>query len=163
MRHARAEDPARARDFERILTPQGCDEARAMGKWLSQRSLSITQVLCSPALRTRQTAELVLGWWTDTPQIEYSAGLYLADCSMLVATLEPMHPGALLLIGHNPGLEDLLMYILPRRTIAQLGVGPLLPPAAICVVDFTVEDGVLVEGSGQLRATMRPKLLGMDE
>ncbi|MBI2801728.1 MAG: histidine phosphatase family protein [Gammaproteobacteria bacterium] len=161
MRHATAEDPARARDFERALTPGGCDDARAMGRWLRQRSLSITQVLCSPALRTRQTAELVLDCWADAPQVEVTAGLYLADWPALVATLEPIRRGALLLIGHNPGLEDLLTYMLPRRTIAQIA-GPLLPPGALYVVHFTVEDGVLVEGSGQLRTAMRPQLLSAE-
>ena len=164
MRHATAVDPTpRERDVARALTPNGRKDARAMGAWLLGLSLPVAKVLCSPALRTQQTAELALGAWAAAPKIESPAALYLAECVTLVTLIEQAGPGVVWLIGHNPGLEELLAYLLPAQVMARIAAATVLPPAGIYVVDLRLEGGLVIAGSGQLRVAMRPKQLAPRE
>jgi phosphohistidine phosphatase len=68
-------------------------------------------VLCSTALRTRETASLVLAGFAVAPQIAFEDGLYLAALPELVRRLRRLDEdtGAVLLIGHNPGLHKLAL------------------------------------------------------
>ena len=62
LRHAHAEPPdAGQADLDRPLSPEGLAEAEAAGRWLAEQGLVPDCVLCSPARRTRETLEAVLG------------------------------------------------------------------------------------------------------
>jgi phosphohistidine phosphatase len=66
-------------------------------------------VLCSSALRTRETAELVLAGFAKPPRILYEDGLYLATAGDLLQRLQQINESrdAVMVIGHNPGLHEL--------------------------------------------------------
>ena len=141
LRHAEAlPTPVGKPDIERQLSPHGEAQARAAAAWLTAADAHPDCVLCSPALRTRQTAALVLGARADVaPQLE--PAIYEATPAELIDLLaEHADAACVLLVGHNPGLERLLALLtagrsdeprgLPSAAIAQLAVTQLEPGGA---------------------------------
>lgn len=106
LRHAEAGPPAAGQgDIDRALTRQGRSQADQTGRWLAQRdALDGIEVRVSPALRTRQTAEHALAGWHRGP-ILAEQRLWNASLATLLELLEESSQD-LLLIGHNPGLEQ---------------------------------------------------------
>jgi len=154
MRHAEAV-PQRPgeRDFDRPLLARGADEAAAMGRWLHARAPGLAAALSSPALRARMTIEAVLAAWGETPPpVTWSPVLYLAELPALVESLEQAEAGPMLLVGHNPGLEELVHYLHPGGDMG-------MPTAAIYEIDVRSVDGRIPRGGGTLRTHMRPDRL----
>lgn len=115
MRHGKADWESNvASDFDRPLTARGEKDISRMGRWLKDQGLIPDQFISSPAHRAIHSAHLVaneLGMKElDVIPIE---ALYNASRADLLDVLEQHMYGAdtLLLIGHNPGLEDLLCYL----------------------------------------------------
>jgi phosphohistidine phosphatase len=112
MRHAEATSAApRAEDFNRPLTSAG----RATAEQTARRILGAhglpELVLHSPALRTAETARIVVQTWADArTRVQVVPAIYLARGSTLQQLLDqPEHSAAsVLLIGHNPGVSELL-------------------------------------------------------
>lgn len=107
LRHAEALPPEPGqRDIERPLSSLGLAQAAAIADWLAERGLAPDRVLCSPALRTRQTLA-ALEPRLPLPPPQFEPGIYEATPGELCALLDKHLPGArrLLLVGHNPGLE----------------------------------------------------------
>lgn len=106
MRHAKAVDaqPGQA-DRDRPLGRRGERECAEMRDWLAERMRAGAQptVLVSPAERTRRTAELVLG--SDTGEQREDARIWNATAAALAALVQEC-PGDLIVVGHNPGLEQ---------------------------------------------------------
>ena len=137
LRHAHAEAASAGQaDLDRPLSPEGLAEAEAAGRWLAENKLVPDCVLCSPARRTRETLEAVLGVIGYIDQ-RLEPSIYDATPGALVA-LADAHCDAerLLLVGHNPGLEQLVAllnsgYSGDYRGMPPGGIAVLsLPPAA---------------------------------
>ncbi len=109
LRHAKAERDAPGDDKARHLTRRGRDDAKRVGAGLPAAIGALDLVLCSPSLRTRETAELVLAGFAEPPPILYEDTLYLAGPGALMQRLRNLDEsaGAVLVIGHNPGLHAL--------------------------------------------------------
>ena len=109
LRHAKSGRDQPVDDKERRLSRRGRDDARRVGETLPTAIGAIDLVLCSSALRTRETAELVLAGFAPTPRIRYEDALYLAGRGALLRRLCEFdeRDGAVLVIGHNPGLHEL--------------------------------------------------------
>lgn len=109
MRHAEAEHTWGVTDHDRPLTRDGAAEAGAAGSWLLANDHLPDMILCSSALRARQTCTWVcnaLGELAPTARLDES--LYAAEDARILAVLNhvPDTVEALLLIGHLPGLRD---------------------------------------------------------
>lgn len=131
LRHAKAEDVAPSGgDAQRALKNRGRRAARQIGRLLARLDELPDRVLCSPALRARETAELAqvgAGWGA---RIELRPAIYEASPEALLRELASLEPEAarVLLVGHQPGLGMLL---------AELTGGePDFPTAALARVDF---------------------------
>jgi len=143
LRHAHAE-PASAgqADLDRPLSPEGLAEAEAAGRWLAEQGLVPDCVLCSPSRRTRETLEAVLGAIGYVEQ-RLDDAIYEATAGTLAA-LADTHNDAerLLLVGHNPGLEQLAALMHSGQSGDYRG----MPPGGIVVLtlplDATIEPGV---------------------
>jgi phosphohistidine phosphatase len=109
LRHAKARRDDAGEDRERRLSRSGRDDARMIGQTLPAALGPINLVLCSSALRTRETAELALAGFTPRPQILFEDALYLAGPAALLKRLMQVEEsdGAVLVVGHNPGLHEL--------------------------------------------------------
>ncbi|MFI0843671.1 SixA phosphatase family protein [Mesorhizobium sp. IMUNJ 23232] len=109
LRHAKSSwDDAGLADFDRPLAPRGLKAAPRMGRELAWRRWLPDAALVSPALRTRQTWELVAAELPDPPEAKFAKGIYDASADRLLSEIQkaPKTAGILLVIGHNPGLED---------------------------------------------------------
>ncbi len=123
LRHAKAV-PAEeaAADRDRPLEGRGRRAAQAMGAWIGGHRILPDLVLCSPSLRTRQTLDIVSSDFGRPPKIVLDEGLYLAAADRLLARLRrvPAPAERVLLVGHNPGLHELALFL------AENSPGPLL-------------------------------------
>ncbi|MBB2890336.1 SixA phosphatase family protein [Flexivirga oryzae] len=109
IRHAKTADPGGSPDHERALTERGHADARAMGEWLKERGVRVDLVLCSTAVRTRQTwADIVessgLGALVDHDRRIYNAS---ADRLLNVVAQEGGSARSIALVGHAPGMPGL--------------------------------------------------------
>ena len=110
MRHARAAWSQNEADQERSLSDRGRLEAQKMGQRLRDRQFNPLTLICSDALRARETAEIVgrlLGF--DPQQIIRSDDLYLASPDMLISQIRTYaNSRILMVVGHNPGLTGVV-------------------------------------------------------
>jgi phosphohistidine phosphatase len=111
LRHAKSAWPDGVADHERPLAPRGRRDAPAAGRALAEADLLPDLALCSTAVRARQTWELVSAQWGTPPPVRFDARVYGADVPALldIAHGVPTGVDTLLLIGHNPGLEELVL------------------------------------------------------
>lgn len=147
LRHAEAL-PTRhnGSDHERVLSPHGQAQARAVGHWLAALQLTPDSVLCSSAQRTRATADAVLDGLPTPPPVTYLEAIYAASAGELLALATRHGTGArVLLVGHNPGLQYLVMALCP-----QLPGFRGMPPATLARIAL---EGPAEPGHGHLLST----------
>ena len=143
LRHAHAEPADNGLpDIDRPLSPHGLAEAEAAGRWLLEQRLVPDRVLCSPARRTRETLEAVLGL-TGYVEQRLDERVYDATPGTLAALVDEQRDvERLLLVGHNPGLEQLVALM----SSGQSGDYRGMPPAAVAVLSLpkeaTIEPGI---------------------
>lgn len=134
LRHAKSDWTSNARtDFERPLAKRGKKEAPRMGTWLRQQKLVPDYVVSSPARRAKQTTLKVYEALNIKDlQIHWDPRIYEATTEELLNVLAdcPSHAKRVLLVGHNPGLESLLMYLCGSN-ITRPDDGKLLPTTAL--------------------------------
>jgi phosphohistidine phosphatase len=108
LRHAKASSPA-LDDFDRPLAPRGRQDAPLVGREMKERGWLPELALVSSARRTVETWKLASAEFPEEPKVEFSRALYHAPPAKLTAALHavPETCRSLLLIGHNPGLEEL--------------------------------------------------------
>jgi phosphohistidine phosphatase len=138
LRHAKSNFPEGVDDAERPLSRRGREAARRVGKDLAGVG-AIDLVLCSTALRTRETATLVLAGSAAPPRILFDEVLYLAGPAALLRRLQEVDEsvGAVLLVGHNPGLHELALRLAapdsPRYPALAAGKFPTTARASFAV------------------------------
>ena len=150
LRHAKAE-PGGASDHDRDLDARGRRDAEALGHEMRRQDLSPHLVLCSSALRTRRTVEL-LGTFDPTPSMQETAALYLAAPDALLSALRaaPEEIRTLLLVGHNPGLHGLALHLAGPQAPQALRDG--LPTCTLaCFSVETAWSGLGPAGTSSLR------------
>lgn len=112
LRHAKSAWPDGVPDHERPLAPRGLRDAPAAGRALAEAGCLPDLALCSTAVRARRTWELAAAQWAGpTPPVRFDPRLYGADVPELLGVVHetPAEVGTLLLVGHNPGLEELVL------------------------------------------------------
>jgi phosphohistidine phosphatase len=113
VRHAKA-DPKQHTvhpDHERPLTDRGRQDARLAGRWLAGPGPVVDRALVSTSVRTRQTWEAIAAELPDPPPAAFEEGLYHTDPDTILARLRRLPKGTatVALVGHNPGLLDLVL------------------------------------------------------
>src|SRR5207237_10374464 len=105
LRHAKARRDDAGEDRERRLSRSGRDAARLVGERIPAALGAVDLVLCSSALRTRETAELALAGLAPRPRILFEDGLYLAGPAALLKRLAGLGEtdGAVRAVGHSRG------------------------------------------------------------
>ena len=111
LRHAKSAWPDGVADHERPLGPRGRRDAPVAGRMIADADCLPDLAVCSTAVRTRQTWELASAEWGTPPPVRHDPRVYAADVSELLEVVHEAPPEVrtLLLIGHNPGLEDLVL------------------------------------------------------
>jgi phosphohistidine phosphatase len=110
LRHAKSAWPDGVADEDRPLADRGRRDAPAAGWWLAQHRPDIDLVVCSPALRTRQTWALVAAELVGTPVFRVDSRCYEASARGLLSVVRelPDDVATVLLVGHSPGLAVLV-------------------------------------------------------
>ncbi|MFJ8493266.1 SixA phosphatase family protein [Streptomyces sp. NPDC094038] len=111
LRHAKSAWPEGVPDRLRPLADRGRRDAPAAGRALAESDSLPDLAVCSTAVRARQTWELAAGQWGTPPPVRYDGRVYAADVPDLLAVVHEVPPEVetLLLVGHNPGLEELVL------------------------------------------------------
>ena len=152
LRHAHAEPAASGQaDLDRPLSSEGLAEAEAAGRWLAAQNLVPDCVLCSPARRARETLEAVLGAIGYVEQrIEDS--IYEGTSGTLIALADShCEVPRLMLVGHNPGFEQLAALLHSGQSGDHRG----MPPGGIAVLSLPA-DAALEPGIAKLSAFWWP-------
>lgn len=154
LRHAEAMQIALGgSDRARPLSLRGEQESREAGAWLHAQGAAFDVALCSPARRAQMTLERVLDvFGAQAPAPRFLAEIYEATPGTLIALLEQHASAAnrVLLVGHNPGMEQLLALLTLGRSDRARG----LPPAALAWMELG--EAGFDPGSARLRAFWSP-------
>jgi phosphohistidine phosphatase len=162
LRHAKSgyDDPTQ-RDFDRALNAKGQRAAAVMGRQAKALGLAVDTIVASPAMRVVQTLENFLTGYGSQAKPEWDRRIYLASAATLLDLIQelPDTHDHVLLAGHNPGLEDLVLLLVPD------GDDPLrdqvelkFPTASIAELTFDASDWANVApGGGALTRFVRPR------
>ena len=151
LRHAKSSwDQPGLDDRERVLAPRGERDADRIGAYLAAEGVHPALILCSPAVRTRQTLARVLAAIRAEPEVRFEPSLYaFADSTLLeVVRAVPGDVSPLALVGHNPAIHDL------ARSLAGHGQGldelaRKYPTGALAEIRFSAATwGTFVRGPG---------------
>jgi phosphohistidine phosphatase len=152
MRHARPSPRGPGlEDFDRPLSSRGREEAPRVGEFIREENLRVDLMISSPAARARETAALVRESARLSADLLFDERIYEADAARLleVVTQAADSAGALLLVGHNPGLEELLTLLTGERRS--------MTTAALARVALDVDEWAEVRGrAGRLERFVRP-------
>ena len=163
FRHAKSDwgDP-RARDFDRDLSERGRKGAAIMGRHIRDYGHRWGRILSSPAVRCTETIELAMEASRVPMPVEWDRRIYLASSATLADLLREQDSDAasVLMVGHNPGLEDLIFDLVPDDGASPLRdqVEIKFPTAAYAVLELPIERWAdLAEGCGKLVHLTRPR------
>jgi phosphohistidine phosphatase len=150
LRHGKSDWSGDEDDRHRPLAPRGRRQAPEAGRWLSSNLGRIDLAVVSPAVRARSTWDLASAKLAVPPPVRYDERVYGASGGDLLAVVRGLteEERYVVLVGHNPGLEDL------AETLT--GGWVHLPTSALAVLALPGE-WASVGGSGAaLRASGRP-------
>jgi phosphohistidine phosphatase len=162
LRHAKSgDDGSVARDFDRPLNAKGRRAARAIGRYMRDQDLRFDAVLASPATRVAETLQEVEAGYGGGLGAQWDRRIYLATLDELLEVVHgaPDDVDALLLVGHNPGLEQLVLTLVPRNADgARDQVEIKYPTASLAEMRFPVDHWQDVRaGTGRLERFVRPR------
>jgi phosphohistidine phosphatase len=168
LRHAKSDWGTDADDHDRPLSSRGRNAAPEVAGFMRRAGYIPELVLCSTAQRTRETLDLLLPAWKQKPSIRYERALYLAEWPQLLAALKkaPGHVSPLLLVGHNPGIEQLTVALAAEpqtgeERTRQQSIAQKFPTGALAVLEFEIPAWrALKPGTGRIVEFVRPKDLG---
>lgn len=162
LRHAKAARPEGLDDFDRPLAKRGRRDSPLVGRYLQREGLVPELALVSPARRTRETWDLVGEALGDVP-VRFERGLYEARAEDIAALVRAVGPevASVILVGHNPGLEDLARLLTGRASPGEQARMLLkFPTGAVAVLDFAGADWALRPRSAKLERFVTPDELG---
>lgn len=163
LRHAKSDWPEGIADPERPLAPRGRQAAPRIGRYLALEGLIPGRILVSPARRTRETWDLVSAQMPGVPAGVSEPRIYEAGATRLLAVLrdQPDETHTLMLVGHNPGLEDLADTLVQHgSSAARDAMDEKFPTGAVAVIDLPVDEwSAIVPESGRLDRFVTPRML----
>lgn len=168
LRHAKTENEAPSgRDEDRRLDNRGHRDAAEIGGWIGHHPPFPDLVLVSHAMRALQTWEIAwaaMKGLVSEPEVELVPELYGADVSQLLETIRDASsadPKRLMLVGHNPGMHELVLALAGGGDRAgRKALTDNLPTSGLAIFDFDIDDWADVAfRRGRLAAFVSPKLL----
>ena len=163
LRHAKSgwDDPV-SRDFDRPLNAKGQRAANRIGRYLRDRHIRFDHVVASPAVRVVETIEHVAAGAGELIAPSWDKRIYLASAVSLLDVVQEADDryDSLLLVGHNPGLEDLVLMMVPDKPgdEARDQIEEKFPTASIAELSFPVDRWEDVRpNQGTLSLFVRPR------
>ena len=153
LRHAKSvSSDAKQPDVDRSLNDRGRQEAQLIGKYIRAHELNPDLVLSSAARRARETTELVLEAAECSIEVRYDERMYEAGARRLLEIIAEVEKDkkAILTVGHNPGMEELLQLL--------TGSAEHMATGTLAKIDLEAANwGRIVEAKGSLDWVMSPK------
>ena len=172
LRHAKSgwDDPV-TRDFDRPLNAKGKRAAQTVGRHMRDLGLEFDHVVASPAIRVGETLDAVTAGYGRKLAPVWERRIYLASSATLLDVVHELPADAerVLMVGHNPGLEDLVMMLVPQ---AADGLRALVeekyPTATLAELTLAADTwDAVASGGATLTRYIRPRdldaTLGPDE
>lgn len=164
LRHAKSgwDDPVK-RDFDRPLNGKGERAAALMGRFARDQHLSFDLLIASPAVRVVETLDHFIGSYGHDIETTWDRRIYLASSATLLDVVHgaPDTAKAILFAGHNPGLEDLILDLVPengRDDVLRDEVEAKLPTASLVSIEFGADKWSEIKAaSGTLVSFTRPR------
>lgn len=161
LRHAKSgwDDPV-ARDFDRPLNPKGQRAAAMVGRHMKSLGLAFDRVVASPAVRVVETLDHVGRGYASDLAPAWDQRIYLASTATLLDVIHglPDDVDHVLLVGHNPGLEELVLLLVPDGGALRDRAEIKFPTATLAEMRFDTADwGDVKAGSATLTRFVRPR------
>ena len=161
LRHAKSSwDDANLSDHERPLNARGREALKPLRRQIEDRGSLPDLVLCSSAVRTVETLDGFRSALPATATVEVDEDLYGADVDDLLARVRaaPDTAGHVMLVGHNPGIEDLAMLLTgDGERAARAAMTSKFPTAAMAVLRFDGSWRDLQPGAAYLEEFWTPR------
>jgi len=164
LRHAKSErlEPG-GRDRDRVLAKRGRADAPKVGAYMVRHALIPDLIVASASVRTRETWALVAGAFDASPPVKFEERLYEASAPTILQVIKETGPKVetLLLVGHNPGLQELAVMLIAAGDVEmRQRLKEDFPTSALAVIDFAVKDWSRVHRhAGRLEHFVTPQLL----
>jgi phosphohistidine phosphatase len=153
LRHAKSSwDDRSLKDFDRPLNDRGLKAAPKIGAYIRKEKIRPEMIVSSPAVRAKQTTTLVCEAAGLASPVTFDERIYEASARRLFEIVSgfPDHIGTAMMVGHNPGFEELL--------VALTGESQRMPTAALTCIELHVEKWSDVSAdSGKLKWLVKPK------
>ncbi len=162
LRHAKSswKRPSLA-DFDRPLKGRGRKACKIMGAYLHSHEMKPQIILCSAAKRARQTLSEISGKRPPSVPTLFEESLYHASPITMLQHLRGLDDGiaSAMIIGHNPGLEDLAYALTGSGDVAALeAMERKFPTAALAVLSAPIDTWrELGPGGARLDHFIKPK------
>lgn len=164
LRHGKSSwDDPELRDFDRPLKRRGREASIQVGEELRRRKLRFDRVLTSPAARVVETIDFLEKGFGEPLKPKFRDDLYAASSQGLLSIVKATADSVnrLLLVGHNPGLQDLACVLASAEDPLAAGVAQHYPTAAFALIELPVASWAQVEpNSGRIADFLRPRELG---
>ena len=165
LRHAKALRAEGLEDFDRPLKAAGREQARQIGEFMAAHRLQPGLALVSTALRARETFDLVDIFLHPAPKRVDEPLIYEATAEALFGIVRglPAKQSSVLLVGHNPGFEELAGELIFAGNEAALArFHGHMPTGALAVIDFAADRWSKIE-SGSLVLFVTPAHAGAEK
>jgi phosphohistidine phosphatase len=163
LRHAKAVPQGDHADENRPLAERGRNDMSVVAAFVRDRKLAPDLALVSPAIRTRETWDLLLPALNPAAAHRIEPRLYAAPAERILYLVRETGPEiqSLMLVGHNPGLEDIARMLSGSgETDALIRFGGAMPTASLAAIDLPGGWENLQERTGRLEIFVTPRSLG---
>ena len=162
LRHAKSDwSSSGMQDIARPLNERGEAATRVMGGYMARHALIPQRVLCSPARRTRETWAGIAAQWPTEVDVIFDDRLYAATPQSMLSIIRTQDDatGTLLVIGHNPGLQETAESLIASGDIElRERLREKFPTTALAVIDFAVDKWSRVhDHAGRLDRYVTPR------
>jgi phosphohistidine phosphatase len=163
LRHAKSDwGEPNLQDFNRPLNDRGWKAARRMGRELAERGIQFDLIIASPAARVRETLDGLAEKLELRAEIRFDPRMYGATAETLLGIVRDLPETARtpLLVGHNPGLQQLILELARRDDRGRDRVALKFPTAAVAQLDLPPRHWAQIEpATGTIAGLILPKEL----
>jgi phosphohistidine phosphatase len=151
LRHAKSDQSSSEADIDRPLNPRGRRQAPETGRWLADNTDGIDLAVVSPASRARESWDLVAAELGQELETQFDDRVYNASVLDLLGVIHelPDEARTVVLVGHNPGMEDL------ASLLASAPVS--MPTSGVAVLEADTTWSSAGESWAVLQASGRPQ------
>ncbi|MDC9812435.1 SixA phosphatase family protein [Rhizobium binxianense] len=163
LRHAKSAWPDGVSDYERPLADRGRKAAPVIGTYMRREKLIPDLALVSPARRAQETWKLVRGALSKKIPEREAADIYEVSGERILDVIRAVEPGirTLLIVGHNPGMENAASLIVADGNADAVGrMRKKFPTAGLAVIDLDLDGwDEIAAGTGYLERFVTPRSL----